>query len=150
MPTVTLTLTLDQAVAVRDALDLYTRVCIGQLEEVAHLVRYGTIPVARLFNPERQLASPDQCDEVVRLMDQAKTVLGYPTNGSNGIGHPHVHITGTRAYEVEKTLAKVIADYQHPTGFRGVDHDGLTVRYTQDPAPGATLDHAAKELREQI
>lgn len=140
MPNITLTLTLDQAIAVREALDAYTRLCIGQLEIVADLVRNGTIPVARLFNPERQVASAYQRDLEVQLMDQAKMALGYPVNGSNGIGHPHVHITGHRAYEVEKALAKVIADYRNPTGFRGVDHDGLTVRYTQDPAPIATLE----------
>ena len=47
MEKVTLTLTIEQAVAVRDALDLYSRICIGQIEEIGQLVRFGTIPMRK-------------------------------------------------------------------------------------------------------
>lgn len=140
MKKVILTLTPEQAVAVRDALDLYSRICIGQIEEIGQLVRFGTIPMRNPADMPREMADADRCDEIVRLLNDAKAILGYPISGSNGIGHPHVDASGHRAYEVKKVLAKALAEHRDPAPqFRGVDYDGLTVRYTQDPAPVAEV-----------
>ena len=106
-PRVHFDLTVDQAAAVDLALDAYTRLCIGQIEEVASLVRQGVIPLAREGREDRATASCAVADEVDALMNQAKALLGYPSNGSNGIGHQHVHISGRRAYEAHKVLASV-------------------------------------------
>lgn len=136
MGKVTLTLTPEQAVAVRDALDLYSRICIGQIEEIGQLVRFGTVPMRKPADMPREMADADRCEEIARLLNGVKTVLGYSISGSNGVGHPHVDASGHRAYEVKKVLAKVLAEHRDPAPqFRGVDYDGLTVRYTQDPAP---------------
>lgn len=140
MEKVILTLTPEQAVAVRDALDLYSRICIGQIEEIGQLVRFGTIPMRNPADMPREMADADRCDEIVRLLNDAKAILGYPISGSNGIGHPHVDASGHRAYEIKKVLAKALAEHRDPAPqFRGVDYDGLTVRYTQDPAPVAEV-----------
>ena len=130
-------LTVDQAAAVDLALDAYTRLCIGQLEEVASLIRQGVIPLAREGRDDRTTASCAVADEVEALMNQAKALLGYPSNGSNGIGHQHVHISGRRAYEAHKVLAKELAHHRdsEPSIWKGVAYDGLGPRYTQDPAP---------------
>ena len=133
-------MTLEQTDAVCDALDAYSRLCIGQLDEVANLVRHGIIPMAQLDGSgERVLASAEVCEQIEELMDAAKRLLGYPANGSHGIGHPHIALSGRRAYEVKKVLAKVVAEQRNPNPeFRGVNYDGLGPRYTNDPVPVAT------------
>ena len=140
MEKVALELSLEQAYAVRDALDCYSRLCIGQIEEVGELIRSGTIPHAESSERPRYTASPDQIDHAMELLNQVKAVLGYPRNGSNGIGHSHVHASACRAYETKKVLAQALAYHREPTpSFKGVDYDGLGPRYTQDPAPIARV-----------
>ncbi len=139
-PKVLIETTVEQAQAIAQALDLYMRICLGQFEAVAHLVREGMVPLARPAGEPAQMADIDTCDTVAALMDTAKRVLGHPSSGSNGIGHPHVATSGHRAYEVMKVLEKTLAEHRDPTpAFRGVHYDGLTVRYTQDPTPVATV-----------
>lgn len=138
-PGYVLELTEGQAQAVSYGLDAYTRLCIGQLDTVTELVRDGTIPMA---NPHsgaaRQLADYDTIERIDYLIKQIKRELGYSASGSHGIGHHDVHITGHRAYEIKKVLAREIALARNPTpDFKTVDYDGLGPRYTTDPAPVA-------------
>lgn len=145
MTKIVLELTLNQSNAICDGLDAYARLCIGQLDEVSNLVRTGVIPMAQLnsSNPRVQ-ASVEICDRIESLMNEAKIALGYSVNGSHGIGHQHVHITGRRAYEVNKVLSKVAAESRDPNPqFKGVNYDGLGPRYTTDPAPLAYIKEAA-------
>lgn len=140
MPKINISMTVDQADAVSKGLDAFSRLCIGQLEEVSHLVRYGVIPMASLNGGERVQASAEVCDQVEALMNEVKKVLGYPRNGSHGIGHSHVSTSGHRAYEVKKVLDRAVAVQRDPNPkMRGVNYDGLTVRYTQDPEPIVTI-----------
>lgn len=156
---ITLTLTPEQAQAVCEALDTYTRLTIGQLEVVSGLVRFGVIPQGHAGTHghgrgheggnTRELADAQTCDQVEELLNSVKTTLGYTRNGSNGIGHPHVHISGRRAYEAFKVLSRAVAMQQDPEPkFRGVNYDGLLVRYTQDPAPTAALAPAPAPANE--
>jgi hypothetical protein len=141
--------TIDQARAVRDALDTYIRLTIGQIDVITGLVRDGTIPLGgRMGEGERELASIEQIERVEALVNEIKAVLGYPRNGSNGIGNRHVDPSGHRAYEAMKVLAQAVAIKTNPNPqFKGVDYDGLRVRYTQDPAPSAgTLGARDDEL----
>lgn len=139
MPKIQCELTLEQTDAVCDGLDAFTRLCLGQLEEVAHLVRHGVIPMAQpIQGGERRIAPPEVCDQITLLMDEVKRLLGYPRSGNHGIGHAHVALAGRRAYEIQKVLAKVLAEQRNPhPDFRGVNYDGLGPRYTLDPAPVA-------------
>jgi len=140
---ITLNVTLDQARAVVDALDLMTRVGLGQLSAVAELVRMDVLPAFRMngssdAHPERRVATIDQCDEIEELMVQAKTVLGFPRNASHGVGHPDNHVSVHRAYEVMKVLQKVL--HEASNGWEGSTRgDGLMVRYTDDPEPEAEI-----------
>lgn len=141
MKTLTLTLTPEQGQAVSAALDLFVRLGIGQLEEVAHLVRLGTIPAARPGDQPREAVSYGNADEIAHLLSEVKALLGYPANGSNGIGHPHVALAAHRAYEVKKVMDRALALDRDPTPpFPTVNYDGLLVRYTEDPAPSAVVD----------
>ena len=135
MTRVTIEVTHDQAIAIRDALECYTRLCIGQLEHVAEMLNEGTIPVGSLHNGEpRKTASREVIDDTDRAMRGLKHLLGYSANGSNGIGHGHVCIRGKRAWEIRKALSKALAEHRDPApSFRGVDYDGRIVRYTGDP-----------------
>ena len=140
-PKIQLELTIEQGRAVVDALDAYSRLCIGQLEEVACLVNHGVIPMARPYGQGvRQMAPAEVCRELEAIVAAAKQLLGYPSNGSNGIGHPDVAASGHRAYEIKKVLEKAISEHVEPNPtFRGVNYDGLGPRYTQDPAPVAVV-----------
>lgn len=139
--TVHLTLTLEQAYAVRDALDLFTRLGIGQLEEVAHLIRLGVIPRCQPPAAPRVTADGESCQRIDDLLHAVKDELGYSRNGSNGIGHAHVSLAAHRSYEVKKALARALALHRDPNpDFRGVDYDGLLVRYTQDLPPLARIE----------
>lgn len=138
--------TIEQARAVRDALELYMRLTIGQVEVITDMVRDGTIPLGgRMGRGERVLADLDKIERIEALAKQIKDELEYPRGGSNGVGNPHVHPSGHRAYESMKALAKAVAVEVNPNPqFRGVDYDGLTVRYTQDPAPTATVGQGSR------
>lgn len=140
-----LELTLEQAAALAQATDLYARLCIGQLEELEMLIREGTIPCADTRgSQDRTAATMDQCSEILALLKQVKAVLGYHPNGSHGIGHAHVHVTGTRAYEIKKVVDRALAEHRDPNpSFRGVNYDGLICRYTTDPAPLARVQAGA-------
>jgi len=139
MTDIQLTLTQDQARAVCDALDAYSRLCMGQLEEVAKLVRFGVIPVAQPNGAgDRVLASAEACEQIENLTHQMKALLGLRRSGHMGIGNPHLAMSGRRSYEVKKVLSKVVAELRDPTpSLRTVDYDGLGPRYTSDPAPQA-------------
>lgn len=140
MSKVILEITVEQANALVCALDAYSRLCIGQLDAVTELVNDGTIPLRANIAADRCLANRHAVDAVREHIDVAKEYLGYSRNGSNGIGHPHVHITGHRAWEMRKVVERVMALHRDPNpSFRGVNYDGLLVRYTQDPAPVARV-----------
>lgn len=132
-PFVHMRMTIDQARAVERALDAFMRLSIGQIEEVVNLVRMGYITPQRedrLGMKELQIFDD--------LLIQAKAALGHAPGASLGIGNKNVSPLGARCYEVGKVLAKALAVHQDPSPqFRGVNYDGLTFRYTQDPEPMA-------------
>lgn len=139
MANIQLTLTEEQAQAVCHALDAYNRLCMGQIEELANLVRYGVIPKAQHAWDNGQVqVTPDVCDEIQDLTYQIKALLGLSRNAHLGIGSPNLAMNGRRSYEVQKVLSKVLAELRNPNpSFRSVDYDGLGPRYTSDPAPVA-------------
>lgn len=133
-------MTLDQAEAVASALDLSSRIMMGQIDEIALLARMGRLHVRddRAEGGWRD-ATPEEVDEIERHARSIAAVLGH-RGGSFGIGSHGVPISGKRQYEVQKALQKAVADVRSPGG-RTVHHDGVTVRYTQDPIPTAWTIH---------
>lgn len=67
-------------------------------------------------------------------INQLSQLMGYGGFDSHlGIDN---QLMGRRAYEVSRVLDKAIAEHCNPNpSFRGVDYDGLRVRYTQDAMP---------------
>jgi hypothetical protein len=134
------TMTLGQAQALAEAAEVYCRLSMGQFEHLSELVRTDVIPCRADSNGARTTASTQVCEAIDRMMLQAKSLLGYLANGSHSIGHPHVHLSAHRAWEVRKVISQALAVHRNPTATaRGVDHDGLIVRYTQDKAPTALV-----------
>lgn len=126
--------TKEQAEALKAATELYLRVGIGQLNYVSELARMDLINVAE-FKREKGL-SIEEMRDLDHLMDQAKRILGYSPGASAGIGNRGNHITVLRSHEINKVLSKALANLRNPNPeFRGVDYDGLSLRYTDDPAP---------------
>ena len=129
---VTIEVTLDQAKVLVKALDLYTRMGIGQVEEIGSLIRHGVIP--------REVSMVDH-DKIHSAVNLLKDSVGLPWNGSYGLGHEKVSLSTHRAYEMEKVIDKAISVYQNPNPeFKGVNYDGLTVRYTEDRAPVCSVE----------
>lgn len=147
MKTVRLEVTLDQAQAIAEALDLYTRMGLGQLEEITDLVRSGMIPM-HVTTPKGSYGDPvlpsiEVCEQIEALMKRVRGALGFEPGCSRGVGHPHNPIATTRAYEIMKVLNKVLAEARDPNPrFRGVNYDGLGPRYTRDPAPRAWIEES--------
>ena len=138
MKKVILELALEQAQAVREALDLRTRLGLGQVREIVQLLRDGSIPFGEGVHLGGEIA--DRLDAIEDLLKGVADQMGFLPNGSYGIGHQAVPIAARRAYEIEKVLDKALAEDEDPTPkMRGVHYDGLGPRYTQDPAPSARV-----------
>ena len=133
-----LELTIEQAQALIDAADLYARLGIGQFEEFTSLMRFEVIKMAD-YNGKTSTPVPrNVLDEVEQHVSAIKALIGHPRNGSYGIGHPSLHATVGRNYEIKKVLEQAVAYERDPNpDFKGVNYDGLIVRYTSDPAPVA-------------
>jgi hypothetical protein len=132
----TLKITTDQAVAISRMLDLATRIHLCQFCEIEYLARTGEIKHVS----GRKLKS-DEWDQVQDAGLRMKQVFGFGFGASFGVGSPHVSDDAHRGYEVKKVLDKALAEFHEPNpkGMRGVNYDGLIVRYTDDPAPVATV-----------
>ena len=136
MTNVTLTMTTDQAAAVSRMLDLATRMHLCQFREIQHLARMGEL----MHRDGRRLTS-EECGQLDYALASVCAVFGFQTNASFGIGSQHVSTDAHRGYEVKKVIEKTLAEFRepNPTGIRGVNYDGLICRYTDDPAPVATV-----------
>lgn len=136
MQTIILTLTVDQAEVVRKAVDLYTRLSLGQLECIADLVREDILPPMASQGDARRSADLATVDAVVASLFAAKRSLQYVPHGSMGITHPHVHASGQRAYRVEKALRRALTHAR-------AGHDALGPTplffHTDDPEPTARV-----------
>lgn len=131
-------MTLDQAEAVAEGLDLSGRIMMGQIEEIATLARMQRLFVRDDRSPDGHRAPT--ADEIDRIAEHAAAIAGIlgHRGGSFGIGARGLPLAAKRQYEVQKALQKVVADHRQPGGMT-VHHDGVTVRYTRDPEPLAEL-----------
>ena len=131
-------MTLDRANAVAKALDLSGRIMMGQMKEITNYVRFGEVPVKddSASNGSR-VATKDEVQAIESHIKAICDILGS-TQGTVGIGSRNLPIDAKRQYEVQKAIQKVLADKRKPGGIT-VDHDGVTVRYTQDPEPIAQI-----------
>lgn len=145
---VLLELTIPQAKALGEALDVYFRLCLGQIDVVSDMVVDGRIPVfscASFCTPspkqgEQKTANAEQCQGARMHAQAIKGVLGFGYGQSMGINHKHLHISGVRAYEIHRVLTQAIAIHERLNPMvRGVNYNGLMLRYSDGSAPVASV-----------
>ncbi len=136
-----ITLTIPQARAMAEALEIYMRLGLGQVHIVGEMVADGSIPIkAGLL----KIPEMDAIHNVAALCNEIRRELGFQPGESYGVGNRVVLDKANRAYEIEKVVKKALALHDNPNPtFRGVDYDGLTVRYTDDPAPECVIEEGA-------
>ncbi|WP_234265074.1 hypothetical protein [Hydrogenophaga sp. NFH-34] len=140
---ITIEVTPEQADAISAALDLYSRLAIGQVREISHAFRFERVPTYRVENADRFCEIADRIESLTHEMSRA---LGFLPGASLGIHNTRVHLAGRRAYEVQKVLDKALADHRDPNpNSPGVTHYGLQLRCTHDPEPVATVIQCEKE-----
>lgn len=142
-----------QVEAVVEALELYARLGIGQVEELAALLTEGRLPMfgSNAGDNERRKVPRALTDDVKESLYDIKEKLGYPCNGSHGISHPHNHINVSRCYEVLRVVRKPLVTFQQPhSKLRMVDRDGLVVRYTDDQKPQCRLVLDTSDIPETL
>ncbi len=133
-----ITITIPQARAMADALEMYMRLGLGQVHMVAEMVADGSIPIkaGSLKIPEM-----DVIHDVAALCNEIRRELGFQSGESYGVGNRAVSDKAHRAYEIEKVIKKALALHDNPNPtFRGVDYDGLSLRYTDDPLPACVIE----------
>jgi len=131
MTTVTIECTPDQAAALTRMLDLSVRIHMCQFWEIEMLARFESIK-----HVEGRPLTLDERDELRLRLARVSEVFGFSPSASFGVGSPHVDSDAHRGYELKKVLEKAIAEWREPNpqGIRGVNYDGLIVRYTDDQA----------------
>jgi len=141
MDEVTLKMNVEQAHAIVSLLDLAVRINMCQFGEFEQWARMGIIK----HRDGREL-SYGELETLDGTLRYVSSIFGFPSNANFGIGSPHVSDTAKRGYEIKKVLDKALAVHREPNpkGLRGVNYDGLIVRYTNDPAPTATITGADK------
>lgn len=134
--TYTIELSEEKARSVADALEFYSRICIGQFEEILWKVNTGIIPeYSSQSNPKG--ASDFQRSELVEdTCNKLKAVLNYPRNASYGIRNQQVHSSAKHSWEVKKVIDKAIALSNNPNPeMLTVNYDGLIFRVCEDQEP---------------
>lgn len=101
--------------AVRESLELYTRLGIGQLEEVRQEVSMTDAGTLRPYETLERLSD--------LLAGFKRHVLGFSSNASFGIHNPKLEPSITKAWALMRTLRHRIAWDQTPEGRLGVWHD---------------------------
>lgn len=133
-----LTMTEEQAGVLRDALDLYARVGLGQVDLVAEMVITGTMLTA-----DGKLASIDQLELLRDGLLVVRHALGFRGEGhGRAIGADGVPVAITTAWDMKKVVAQAVAmarDPEPPIGARTVDHDGLFIAFSPKPHPVAEI-----------
>lgn len=122
-----------QAKVVVAALDVLTRIGMGQLEIVAEHVHEPMIPdEAMNAQRRRQLASK----AIRQRMIEAKVLLGHHPKGSYGIGHSNTTEESKIAYDLECVLRRAIAKAENHDANSVWHHDPMHY----GPEPLATVE----------
>jgi len=138
---VTLTLNEKQAEVVADALDFHSRLGMCQFGEISSECIHAGVKGA-----DGNRLGVGECERLREMCEEMSRLFGFSGSGhAHAIGSQHVPEWAKRAFEVKKVLDKTLAEHRNPSpSFRGVQYDGLIVRYTNDPVPLATVAASPK------
>lgn len=114
-----LTVNEEQLRLIQSALDLYSRVLIGQFEEVGIIANMYSVNMLDSSNPN--MPKPDKSSykehhAFTDMIRQAKTSLGFHANGSYGIYSDVVHNDSRNAYDIVQVIRNYIANRNHVEG----------------------------------
>lgn len=84
---------------IRDALNLYTRIGLGQFERIVDV-----------YDPR----TGAEMEAIVRFLKDAKLAAGFPANGSYGINHPNVSNSTKTAYDMSCQCNAAMDGFSHP------------------------------------
>ncbi len=101
--------------AVREGLELYTRLGIGQLEEIRQDISMTQAGAQYPYKALERLSG--------LLANFKRTVLGLASNASFGVYNPLLEPSVTKAWALMRTLRHRLAWDQTPEGRMGVWHD---------------------------
>lgn len=144
---VTLQMTPAHAQAVIAATDLLSRLMMGQFEEIGNLARQGVIQ-RRMFDSRPADLNTGELDRLDTALMEIKKIFGHPRGGSFGIG-ANIRPAGNLAYEVQKIVEQALA-VDRGVGFPNVASDGLIVRYSDLPAPTASVSYPPPAQAEPV
>lgn len=99
-----LTFTPEQARVLTQALDIYSRLGLGQFEKVLDV-----------YDPDFKLTGPVR-DEIRRALEVAKEEAGHPAHGSHGIHNPVVPDTFRVAFDLQQVVRHKLAWAETPMG----------------------------------
>jgi hypothetical protein len=136
-PKVHLQMTLAQAEAFSRAADLFTRLGLGQFEELGRLADTGEFKTY-----EGEPATAKQARSFREFAMGLKSIMGHHDRGSFGLGSAHVSLDAHRVYELMKVVDRALAFHRNPSpkaARSDVRYDGLILRYTNDTAPHAEV-----------
>jgi hypothetical protein len=120
---VILRLTEKQATVITTALDLYSRVLIGQVENVEEVLRW-TYP--KLSTEKLQTAR--------LLLNSVKDVLwGFSPGASHGIHNPEVQDNARQAFDLLQVVRNGVARAKKPEGGIQVCYDVPSQTSTKEP-----------------
>jgi len=94
----------EQAEAIISALDLFARISVGQIEEIAHLARTGRIAA----NKPAGAPSPIELDGIEESCRSIKTALGYSPYGAMSIENPNVPSVAYRCFALKRVIEEKI------------------------------------------
>lgn len=102
----------DYAYAVRDALDLYVRTGLGQLDAVTELAKSG-----ELKRKDGTTPSMDDIEDAEQAMAVVRQKLfGFAPSASHGVLSPYVREVFRKAWGVRKALTHRLAYDRNPAG----------------------------------
>lgn len=121
-----LSLTERQAQVITEALDFFSRIGMGQLEEIAHVLRVYTKP------SESSSLQSYRLDELKRLIREAANVwMGSPC-GCHGISSEEIGDVFRVAWDLHQVIRHRLSWDRHPNGGLQVSFD-TPMKYSQEP-----------------
>lgn len=128
-----LELTSKQADVLVSALDLYSRILIGQFEEIAHLSLVHNVDML----PEKMMERHHQFSDELRKLKER--LLAIPRNGSFGIHSKKVSDLARVAYDIQQVVRNALAWERTPGGGIGVNFDRPMQTSSQKLPPAKIL-----------
>lgn len=128
-PTLSLTLTIEQAAAMSRQLDLANRIHLCQFSQIAYIAESDGVK-----HKSGRILTTDECFSLNYFLGAAAGMFGFEPGANFSIGSKIVSEDAHRGWEINKVVAHALAVHRGVT-----DIGGLGVRYTTDPAPVAVI-----------